>query len=82
VPPDVARSVAVGRRAGRVGFRYSVPSLHFERSTELTELEAACVLYLAQRADITGLAPSPAELDALHIALSRLSGGLAARLLR
>jgi hypothetical protein len=79
---NVAEAIGLDRRAGRVGFHYRVPSLRFERRTELSELEASCVLYLAERAGLDGLAPSGAERDDLHGALRRLSGGEAALLLR
>jgi len=74
--------LAMERHPGRVVLRYSVPSLCFERRTDVSELEASCVLYLAERAGLPGLAPSAAERDALHVALVRLAGGEVARLLR
>jgi hypothetical protein len=77
---DVSASVSVERNAGRVGFRYRVPTLHFERRAELSELETSCVLYLAERASVPGLAPTSAEREGLHGALRRLSGGEAALL--
>lgn len=77
---DLSSSVSVERSAGRVGFRYRVPALRFERRAELSELETSCVLYLAERASVPGLAPTPAEREGLHGALRRLSGGEAALL--
>jgi len=79
---DIASSVAFERHAGRVGVRYTVPSLHFERRTEISELEASCVFFLAERASLPGLAPTAAERDGLHRALLRLAGGEVALLLR
>ncbi len=79
---DAAGSLAVERGSGRVKVRYDVPSLRFERRTELTELEAACVFYLAHRAELPGLAFTAAEHSVLHGALARLAGGEGARLLR
>jgi hypothetical protein len=79
---DVAASVALDRRAGRVGFHYRVPALCFERRTELSEIETSCVLFLAERGGLPGLAPTSTERDGLHAALRRLSGGEAALLLR
>jgi hypothetical protein len=70
---DVASAVSVERNAGRVGFRYCVPALRFERRAELSELETSCVLYLAERASVPGLAPTQAEREGLHGALRRLS---------
>ena len=77
---DVSAAVSLERNAGRVGFRYRVPSLRFERHTELSELETSCVMYLAERASLPGLAPTAVERDGLHGALRRLSGGEAALL--
>ncbi len=79
---EIASQVAFERHAGRVGFRYSVPSLRFERHVELSDLEASCVLYLAERAGIEGLAPTATEREGLRAALLGLSGGEAAVLLR
>jgi len=79
---DVAVSVGLDRHDGRVGFRYRVPALCFERKTDLTELETSCVLYLAERAGLPGLAPSSSEKEGLHGALRRLSGREATRLMR
>jgi hypothetical protein len=79
---DAASSVAFERRAGRVACRYRVEALRFERQTELSEIETACVMYLAERAGLPGLAPTVAERDGLHAALMRLSGGEAALLMR
>ncbi len=36
----------------RLRLAYRVPSLSFERSTELSRIEAACLRYLARRADL------------------------------
>ena len=77
---DVASSLSVERRSGRVSFRYWVPALHFERRAELSELETSCVFYLAERASVPGFAPTLAERDGLHGALRRLSGGEASLL--
>jgi len=79
---DVGRTLTIERRAGRVVIRYSVPSLRFERVIETSELEAACVAYLAERSGIPGVLPSAADKDELRGALMRLSGGEAALLLR
>jgi hypothetical protein len=77
-----APSVTLERGAGRVAVRYAVPSLRFERRTELSELEASCLLYLAEKAALPGLAPSASEHASLRSTLLRLSGGEAAMLLR
>ncbi len=83
LPKDaVEKGVSFERRAGRVGLKYTVPSLRFERRTELSELEASCVFYLAERAGLPGLSTTPADWDALKGALGRLAGGDAALLLR
>jgi hypothetical protein len=72
---DVLRAVTVERHGARVGLRYHVAALHFERRTELSELETACVFYLAEKAGITGLVPTTPEREGLHAALRRLPGG-------
>jgi hypothetical protein len=79
---DVSAATTFDRRAGRVSLRYAVKSLRFERTTELSELEATCVLYLAERAGLSGLSPTAQGKDALRGVLRRLSGGEAALLLR
>jgi len=78
----VAECVAFERGAGRVRLSYRVPTLSFERRTELSELEASCVLHLAERAGLAGFAATADDREALHAALLRLSGGEAALLLR
>jgi hypothetical protein len=79
---DVASAVGMDRHGGRVRLVYRMPALRFERSAVLSELEASCFLYLAERAGLTGFFPSQGERDGLHAALRRLSGGEAAMLLR
>ena len=70
---DVANALTVERRGARVGFRYRVAALHFERRTELSTLESACVLYLAEKGGVSGLAPTEGEKEAIRTALRRLS---------
>ena len=48
-------------------------ALHFERRTELSTLESACVLYLAEKGGVSGLAPTEGEKEAIRTALRRLS---------
>jgi hypothetical protein len=79
---DAASAIGMDRHGGRVKLSYKMPALRFERSAELTELEASCLLYLAERAGLCGLSPSQGERDGLHAALCRLAGGEAAMLLR
>lgn len=76
-----ANVLGMDRHGGRVKVVYKMPALSFERHAELTELEASCFLYLAERAGL-GLSPSQGERDGLHAALRRLAGGEAAMLLR
>jgi hypothetical protein len=70
-------------RAGAFGharLRYKIASVRFERHLELTELEAACLVYLGARAGVSGMHASELDRALLHGALRRLSGGLAVEL--
>jgi hypothetical protein len=62
---------------GRAVVRYRIASLHLERSAELSELELACVVYMAGRAGVAGLHVGGADRARLHAALRRLAVGLA-----
>jgi hypothetical protein len=79
---DGAQAVTFEDHAGRVRLRYGVPQLCFERRVDLSALEASCVLHLAERAGLLGLAPTGVDRDNLRGALRRLDGGEAALLLR
>jgi hypothetical protein len=63
---------------GAEGFelRYRVPVLRVERRASLTELELACVRFLAGRAGVGGLHPSDDDRARIDGALRRLAAGL------
>ena len=71
VAPGAA--LVFSRGGGRVTLSYRVPAMHLERRTDLTELEASCILCLAERAGLAGLAPTQADREVLRAALRRLS---------
>ena len=56
--------------------RYRVPLLRIERRTSLTEVELACVRFLAGRAGVAGLHPSDEDRARIDGALRRLAAGL------
>jgi hypothetical protein len=62
--------------AATVCLSYRIARIHLERHVELTELESACLLYLATKAGISGLVAGPAERALLDAALRRLAVGL------
>lgn len=64
-------------RGQRCTLRYRVESLRFERHVELTELEAACFVYLATRAGVRGVDVTPEDRALLDSALKRLALDLA-----
>jgi hypothetical protein len=68
--------LAVARSVGRCELRYRVPALRIDRRASLSELELACVRYLAGRAGVPGLHASPADRAEIEAALERLSAGL------
>jgi hypothetical protein len=68
--------LAVGRSGSGCELRYRVPRLRIERRALLTELELACVRYLAGRAGVAGFYASDEDRVGLDAALMRLSAGL------
>jgi hypothetical protein len=56
--------------------RYKVPVLRIERRASLTEVELACVRFLAGRAGVPGLHPSDDDRARVDGALRRLAAGL------
>ena len=52
--------------------RYEVPSLHVRRRAELSLLEAACVMVLAEKAGAPGVVASREDRERVDRALSRL----------
>jgi hypothetical protein len=73
-----ASRVVVERAAGRAVVRFRIDSLRFERQTVLSEVEAACLLYLTARAGATDLCPTAEDRALLHTVLRRLATGLGA----
>jgi hypothetical protein len=69
-------SVCFGSAAnGEVVLRYRIPALQYERTLELTALEAACLRVLAARAKVAGLDPLPGDRAMVDGALRRLAHG-------
>jgi len=56
--------------------RYRVPLIRIERRASLTEVELACVRFLAGRAGVAGLHPSDEDRARIDGALRRLAAGL------
>jgi hypothetical protein len=65
----------VAGAAGRE-LRYRLPGTHAERRAVLSELEFACVSYLAGRANLQGLQATDDDRARIDAALRRLSAGL------
>ncbi len=55
---------------------YGVPGIKMRRRASLSELELACVRYLAQRAGVSALRPSEEDRSGIDAALRRLATGL------
>jgi hypothetical protein len=68
--------LAVARHADVCELRYRVPALRIDRRTLLSELELACVRYLAGRAGVPGLHASEDDRAGIEAALKRLAAGL------
>ncbi len=56
--------------------RYRLPGLRIDRRASLTEVELACVKFLAGRAGVAGLHPSDDDRARIDAALRRLAAGL------
>jgi hypothetical protein len=56
--------------------KYSIASLRLERTVALSDLEAACVAYLASRAGVTSIHASDEDRAKIDGALKRLAVGL------
>jgi hypothetical protein len=69
-------SVTVARSVDACELRYRVPALRIDRRTMLSELELACVRYLAGRAGVPGLHASEDDRAGIEAALKRLAAGL------
>jgi hypothetical protein len=69
--------VAIARGAvGAWELRYRVPSMRVDRRTSLTELELACVRYLAGRAGVPGFHATEDDRAGIDAALKWLAAGL------
>ncbi|MGD0530074.1 MAG: hypothetical protein ABSE49_33370 [Polyangiaceae bacterium] len=68
--------LAVSRSVDACELRYRVPALRIDRRALLTELELACVRYLAGRAGVPGLHASEDDRAGIEGALKRLAAGL------
>lgn len=69
-------SFGVTAGTGAREVRYSLPELRVERRAVLTELEFACVAYLAGRAGVPNLRPSDDDRARIDAALRGLAQGL------
>jgi hypothetical protein len=68
--------LAVSRSVDACELRYQVPALRIDRRALLSELELACVRYLAGRAGVPGLHASEDDRAGIEAALRRLAAGL------
>jgi hypothetical protein len=68
--------LAVARSVDVCELRYRVPALRIDRRALLSELELACVRYLAGRAGVPGLHASDDDRAGIEGALRRLAAGL------
>lgn len=56
--------------------KYRIARVHLDRRLELSEIEAACLVYLAGRAGVRGMHPTPEDRAHIDAALRRLAGDL------
>jgi hypothetical protein len=68
--------VAIAHAGSACELRYRVPAMRIDRRASLTELELACVRYLAAKAGVPGLHPSDDDRARVDAALERLAAGL------
>jgi hypothetical protein len=71
-----AEEVAMVRHGEVTLLRYRVPTVQFERRVELSEIERACVVYLATRAGVRGVHMTGEERAHIDAALKRLGAEL------
>jgi hypothetical protein len=69
-------SLGVVAATGARELRYSVPGLRMQRRALLTDIEYACVAYLAGRAGVADLRASDDDRARIEAALRRLGEGL------
>jgi hypothetical protein len=68
--------VAIAHAGSACELRYRVPAMRIDRRASLTELELACVRYLAGKAGVPGLHASDDDRARVDAALERLAAGL------
>jgi hypothetical protein len=68
--------LALARSVDVCELRYRVPALCIDRRALLSELELACVRYLAGRAGVAGLHATEDDRAGIEGALRRLAAGL------
>jgi hypothetical protein len=71
-----AEGIALVRHGEVSLLRFRVPQVAFERRVELSEIERACLLYLAARAGVRGLHVTSEERAHIDAALKRLGAEL------
>jgi hypothetical protein len=69
-------ALGVVASSGSREVQYRLPGLRIERRALLTDLEYACVAFLAGRAGVPGLAANEEDRSRIDGALRRLSAGL------
>jgi hypothetical protein len=68
--------IALARNGDARTLRYRIPRVKLDRRLELSEIEAACLVYLAGRAGVRGMHPSAEDRAHIDSALRRLAGDL------
>jgi hypothetical protein len=71
-----AEEIALARHGELRVLRYRIARVKLDRRLELSEIEAACLVYLASRAGVRGMHPSPEDRAHVDAALRRLAGDL------
>jgi hypothetical protein len=71
-----AEEVALARHGEVRVLRYRIARVKLDRRLELSEIEAACLVYLAGRAGVRGMHPTPEDRAHIEGALRRLAGDL------
>jgi hypothetical protein len=74
--------VAIAHAGSGCELRYRVPAMRIDRCASLTELELACVRYLAGKAGVPGLPTSDEDRARVDAALERLASGLGVTIAR
>jgi hypothetical protein len=69
-----ADGVLVSRHPEGCVVRYRIPRVRLDRRVELTEIETACLVYLAARAGVRNMHPTAEDRAHIEGALKRLAG--------